>query len=136
MKKAGVEGIEPSHVGTKNRCLTTWLYSTWCVWSLFVSTIKYEERDFCVVHECGRDFLVKRVLCTKMRKPLPYSRDKLQVLLTLSQEYLLHPYTREIPSMQTGSSSLVYYSIKDYTTVVFQGISIQSLLCTNTSESI
>ena len=76
MKKAGVEGIEPSHVGTKNRCLTTWLYSTWCVWSLFVSaarimfvsTIKYEERDFCVVHECGRDFLVERVLCTKMRK--------------------------------------------------------------------
>ena len=91
MKKAGVEGIEPSHVGTKNRCLTTWLYSTWSVWSLFVSTarimfvstVKYEERDFCVVHECGRDFLVKRVFCAKMRKPLPYSRDKLQVLLTL-----------------------------------------------------
>ena len=84
MKKAGVEGIEPSHVGTKNRCLTTWLYSTWCVWSLFVSTVKYEEKDFCVVHECGRDFLVERVFCAKMRKPLPYSRDKLQVLLTLS----------------------------------------------------
>ena len=27
-KETGVEGIEPSHVGTKNRCLTTWLYSS------------------------------------------------------------------------------------------------------------
>lgn len=25
-KETGVEGIEPSHVGTKNRCLTTWLH--------------------------------------------------------------------------------------------------------------
>ena len=25
--RSGVKGFEPLHVGTKNRCLTTWLYS-------------------------------------------------------------------------------------------------------------
>ncbi len=71
MKKPEVEGIEPSHVGTKNRCLTTWLYSTWCVWSLFVFIVTYTEKNFCVVHKCGIDFLDERVLCAKIRKLFP-----------------------------------------------------------------
>lgn len=28
LKVVGVEGIEPSNGGSKDRCLTTWLYST------------------------------------------------------------------------------------------------------------